>query len=73
MPRSSRYHQALGELPRTLQRSCPEAQAVFLAAHREAVQAFGVSEEAVRAAYAALKENFAKCGDRWIAKADSAA
>lgn len=73
MPRSSRYHKPPGELPRTLQRSSPEAQAVFLRAHQEAVQALGQSEEAVRAAYAALKEQFAKAGDRWVPKTDSAA
>lgn len=73
MPRSSRYHRSPGELPRTLQRSCAEAQAVFIQAHREAVQTYGLSEEAVRAAYAVLKEQFAKSGDRWVAKPDPAA
>ena len=74
MPRSSRYGSpATGELPGTLQRSCPEAQAIFLRAREEAVQAHGDSEEAYRVAYAALKQKFEKRGDCWIARAEPAA
>jgi len=72
--RSSRYGSLpAGELPGTLQRSCAEAQAVFLEAHQEAIQAYGESDEADRAAYAALKVQFEKCGDHWIARAEAAA
>lgn len=72
--RSSRYgFLPAGELPGTLQRSCAEAQAVFLKAHEEAVQAYGEGDEADRAAYAALKVQFEKCGDHWIARTESAA
>lgn len=71
MPRSRRYRlSAAGELPGTLQRSCREAQAMFLKAREEAVRAYGEGDEAYRAAYAALKEKFEKCGDRWIAKTE---
>jgi deoxycytidine triphosphate deaminase len=64
MPRSRRYRpSAAGELPGTLQRSCREAQALFLRAREEAVRAYGEGDEAYRAAYAALKEKFEKCGD----------
>ena len=74
MPRSSRYGlPGPGELPGTLRRSCPEAQAVFLRARQEAVQVHGDSEEAYRAAYAMLKQEFEKRGDCWIAKAEPAA
>jgi len=73
MPRSSRYRLSAGELPATLQRSSQEAQAVFRRAHEDAVRAYGETDEAYRAAYAALKEKFEKRGDRWIARADPAA
>jgi len=73
MQRSRRHGRSrTDELPRTLQRSCPEAQAVFATARQEAVQAYGESDEAYRAAYAALKQKFEKRGDQWIAKAEPA-
>lgn len=72
--RSSRYSSLpAGELPGTLQRSCAEAQATFLKAHQEAIQAYGEGDEADRVAYAALKLQFEKCGDHWIARTESAA
>jgi ChaB protein len=72
--RSSRYGSLpAGRLPGTLQRSCAEAQAVFLKAHEEAVQVYGQSDEADRVAYAALKLQFEKCGDHWVARTESAA
>jgi hypothetical protein len=72
--RSSRYgFLPAGELPGTLQRSCAEAQAVFLKAHEEAVRAYGEGDEADRVAYAALKAQFEKCGDHWIARTEAAA
>ena len=37
----------------------------------EAVQAYGATDEADRAAYAALKQKFEKCGVQWIVKTDS--
>jgi ChaB len=74
MPRSSRYRgSAAGELPGTLRRSSPEAQAAFRQAHKNAVQAYGETDEAYRAAYTALKQDFEKRGDQWIAKAEPAA
>jgi len=68
MPRSSRYGLRANELPRTVQRSSPEAQAMFLQAHQEAVRVHGETDEASRAAYDALKQKFEKLGDHWIAK-----
>jgi hypothetical protein len=69
MPKSSRYRQfAAGELPRTLQRSSPEALATFLEARQEAIRAHGDGDEADLAAYQALKQKFEKRGDEWIAK-----
>ena len=52
--------------------SCREAQALFLKAREEAVRAYGECDEAYRASYAALKQEFEKCGDRWVAKTEPA-
>jgi hypothetical protein len=66
MPESSRY--PVTELPGTLKRSCQEAQETFLRALDGAVRAHGPGEQAGRIAYAALKRDFEKRGDHWIAK-----
>ena len=50
-----------------------EAQAVFLKARQEAIQAYGEGDEADRVAYAALKVQFEKCGDHWITRTEAAA
>jgi hypothetical protein len=71
MPKSSRYWLRVNELPRTLQRSSPEAQEAFLQAHQEAVRIHGESDEASRAAYDALKQDFEKLGDHWVARGTS--
>jgi hypothetical protein len=75
MLRSSRRYgpPAADELPGTLQRSCQEAKASFLKAREEAIRVHGEGDDADRAAYAALKQKFEKCGDHWIAKAEPAA
>ena len=70
MPRSSRYGRT--GLPATVQRSCHDAQVTFTKAHRDAVQAYGAGEQADRAAFAVLKQDFEKRGDHWIAKHDPA-
>jgi len=66
MPRSWRY--SMTELPGTLQRSCREAQEMFLSALADAVRAHGAGDQAHRVAYLALKQKFEKRGDHWIAK-----
>jgi len=58
-----------GELPSTLRRSSKEAQETFVKAHESAVRTYGEGDQAYRAAYSALKQNFEKRGDHWIAKA----
>jgi hypothetical protein len=71
MPKSSRYvasRYPLTELPGTLQRSCHEAQETFLRALDDAVRTYGEGDQAHRIAYAALKRDFEKRGDHWIAK-----
>jgi ChaB len=72
MPRSSRYGRTDG-LPRTIQRSCPEAQETFTEAHEDAVEVYGAGDQADRAAFAVLKQEFEKRGDQWIAKDDGEA
>ena len=66
MPRSRRY--SMTELPGTLQRSCREAQETFPTALFVAVRTHGMGDQAHRIAYMALKQNFEKRGDHWIAK-----
>jgi len=70
MPESSRY--PVTGLPSTLKRSCREAQETFLRALDDAVRAHGPGEQAQRSAYAALKRDFEKRGDHWIAKREPA-
>jgi hypothetical protein len=71
MPRSSRYGR-MGGLPATIRRSCHAVQAAFTRARQDAVQAHGEGDQADRAAYAALKQNFEKRGDHWTATQDPA-
>lgn len=56
------------ELPATLVRSSEKAQRTFAKAHDDAVEQYGEGARAHRVAYAALKHNFEKKGDRWVAK-----
>lgn len=73
LPKTSRSGQPRpGELPGTLRRSSMEAQETFTKAHDDAVQAYGVGDQADRAAYSELKQSFEKRGDHWIAKEDPA-
>ena len=46
---------------------------MFLKAREEALLAYGESDRADRVAYAALKQEFEKRGDHWIAKVEPAA
>ena len=73
MLRSRRYSRSGNELPATLRRSCQEAQDTFTRARDSAVQVYGETDQADRAAFTALKEKFEKRGDQWIAKCDPAA
>jgi hypothetical protein len=72
MLQSRRYSHAGNELPPTLRRSCQEAQDTFTTAHDSAVQVYGETDQADRAAFTALKEKFEKGGNHWIAKRDPA-
>ena len=57
------------ELPSTLERSDPHAQATWAKTHDSAVQSYGEGERAHRTAFAALKHSYEKVGDHWEPKA----
>jgi cation transport regulator ChaB len=56
------------ELPSTLKRSSQNAQDMWTKVHDNAVKEYGEGERAHRTAWAALKKDFAKQGDRWVDK-----
>jgi hypothetical protein len=58
MLKSRRYHRDGNELPATLRRSCQEAQDTFTTARDSAVQVYGETDQAVRAAFTILKQTF---------------
>jgi hypothetical protein len=70
MPKSSRYGRT-GGLPATLQRSCAEAQELFIGARASAVETYGEGDQADLAAFEVLKQKFDKRGDHWVAKRKS--
>ncbi|MBO0681560.1 MAG: ChaB family protein [Candidatus Dormibacteraeota bacterium] len=65
MPRDSNQ-----DLPRTLQRSDGHAQRLWAKSHEGAVQTYGRGRRAQQTAYAALKHEYEKRGDRWVRKAE---
>ena len=56
------------ELPSTLERSEPHAQAIWAKTHDSAVETYGEGERAHRTAFAALKHSYEKVGDHWERK-----
>jgi len=58
------------ELPSTVARSDPHAQATWAKTHDSAVGSYGEGERAHRTAFAALKHGHEKVGDHWEPKAD---
>jgi cation transport regulator ChaB len=58
------------ELPSTLERSEPHAQATWAKTHDSAVETYGEGERAHRTAFAALKHSYEKVGDHWERKAE---
>jgi cation transport regulator ChaB len=55
-------------IPQTLLRSAPQAQLIWKKAHESAVKTYGDLSRAHRAAFAALKNEYQKDGDRWVPK-----
>src|ERR671928_1048923 len=58
------------EMPSTIQRSDQRAQEIWEKAHDSAVETYGEGGRAHRVAYAALKHEYEKKGDKWVRKAE---
>jgi cation transport regulator ChaB len=58
------------EMPSTIMRSEEHAQRLWKAAHDSAVETYGEGGRAHRVAYAALKHEYEKRGDKWLRKAE---
>lgn len=55
-------------MPSTIERSDKHAQAIWKKTHASAVKTYGEGGAAHRVAYAALKHEYEKKGDKWVAK-----
>jgi len=56
------------EIPSTIERSGKEAKEIWKKTHDSAVETYGEGGAAYRVAYAALKHQYEKKGDRWVKK-----
>lgn len=59
------------EIPSTIMRSEEHAQHLWKAAHDSAVETYGEGGRAHRVAYAALKHEYEKKGDKWVRKPEN--
>lgn len=66
MPRSNGKERT--RLPSTLLNSDKHAQHIWKKAHDSAVKTYGEGERAHRVAWAALKHEYMKVGDKWVPK-----
>jgi cation transport regulator ChaB len=57
------------EIPSTIERSEKHAQHLWKKAHDSAVETYGEGGRAHRVAFAALKHEYEKRGDKWVRKA----
>ncbi len=57
-------------IPKTILRSDRHAQEIWKKAHDSAVETYGEGGRAHRVAYAALKHEYEKKGDRWVRKSE---
>jgi cation transport regulator ChaB len=57
------------DIPRTILQSDRHAQRLWKAAHDSAVETYGEGASARRVAFAALKHQYQKQGDKWVKKA----
>jgi len=67
MPRTAKSEKS--EIPSTILRSEKHAQHVWKKTHDSAVQTYGEGSSAHRVAFAALKHQYVKKGDKWVKKA----
>ncbi len=58
------------EIPSTIKRSDSHAQRLWKKTHDSAVNTYGEGGRAHRVAYAALKHEYEKRGDKWVRKAE---
>src|ERR671931_2947952 len=58
------------EIPSTIQRSDKHAQQIWQKTHDSAVETYGEGGRAHRVAYAALKHEYEKKGDKWVKKSE---
>jgi cation transport regulator ChaB len=56
--------------PKTILRSDKHAQRLWQEAHDSAIKTYGEEGRAYRVAYAALKHEYEKRGDKWVRKAE---
>lgn len=56
------------EIPGTIQRSDKHAQRIWTKTHDSAIKTYGEGGRAHRVAYAALKHQYEKKGNRWVPK-----
>jgi cation transport regulator ChaB len=55
-------------MPSTLRRSDERAQDIWVKTHDSAVESYGEGERAHRTAFASLKHEYRKSGDKWVPK-----
>ena len=55
-------------MPSTIRRSDKRAQDIYVKTHDAAVDEYGEGERAHRTAYASLKHEYRKSGDKWVPK-----
>jgi len=55
-------------MPSTIRRSDARAQDIYIKTHDSAIESYGEGERSHRTAFAALKHEYRKAGDRWVAK-----
>ena len=70
MPKNENGKEDKTEIPSTIMRSEEHAQHLWKAAHDSAVETYGEGGRAHRVAYAALKHEYEKQGDKWVRKAE---
>src|SRR5947199_1584238 len=56
------------DMPSTIRKSDKRAQDIYAETHDSAVETYGEGERAHRTAFAALKHEYRKSGDRWVPK-----
>src|SRR5437899_2817758 len=56
------------DMPSTIRRSDDRAQDIYVQTHDAAVEQYGEGERAHRTAFASLKNEYRKSGDRWVPK-----